>query len=343
MTPLDRYLAVIHGELPDRAPVSPFIMQFAARVAGVSYKDYCESGEVMARAQALCSRTFGYDSVNVTSDAVREYAAVGGPVASFGDESVPAAEPEPFVKSSDDLHQLHLPDPLGDNPMNEQIKALRMLRAELPDQVVYGWVEAPFQQASILRDINYFMVDLRTDRALAKEILSFAVELETVFAYAQIEAGAQFIGIGDALASLAGGDDYAEFNLPYISELVARIKRRGTYVKYHACGRTKHIWPYMRQVPFDILNLDSLVDLGEARAFFGDQFVLKGNLNPVTVMMDGAPDDVRAAGRAAFELAGANGKFMLSPGCELPPQTPDENLRALVESADMYCRYPPSH
>lgn len=339
MTPLERYLAVCNGQLPDRAPVSPFIMQFAAKIAGVSYRDYCLSGEVMAYAQMTCVRRFGYDSVNVTSDAVREYQALGGPVADFGEESVPAAKPEPFIKDLDDLRRLRLPDPLGDNPMHEQIKALKILLHELPDQPVYAWVEAPFQEACILRDINYFMVDLRTDPTLPKEILKFAVELETEFAYAQIEAGARFIGIGDAIASLGSADDYAEFNFPYLSELVERLKKRGVYIKYHACGRTKHLWPYIKQLNIDILNLDSLIDFGEAREFFGDKFVLKGNLNPVTEMMQATPEIVREASKRSFEQAGKHGKFILSPGCELPPQTPPENLEALVESARLYCSY----
>lgn len=339
MTPLERYLAVCRGQLPDRAPVSPFIMQFAARVAGVSYRDYCLSGEVMALAQATCVRRFGYDSVNVTSDAVREYQAVGGPVADFGDESVPAAEPEQFIKDVDDLKRLRLPDPLGDNPMREQITALKILLRELPDQPVYAWVEAPFQESCILRDINYFMVDLRADPALPKEILKFSVELETEFAYAQIEAGAQFIGIGDAIASLGSADDYAEFNFPYLSELVDRIKARSAYIKYHACGRTKHIWKYIKQLNIDILNLDSMIDFGAAREFFGDKFVLKGNLNPITEMMDATPETIRAASRRSFEQAGRQGRFILSPGCELPPQTSYENLETLVASARLDCSY----
>lgn len=339
MTSLERYLAVCRGELPDRAPVSPFIMQFAATVAGVSYRAYCLDGEVMARAQIICQRRFGYDSVNVTSDAVREYQAVGGPVADFGEESVPAAEPEPFIKAPDDLKRLSLPDPLGDNPMREQINALKILLHELPEQPVYAWIEAPFQESCILRDINYFMVDLRTDRALPKEILKFAVDLETEFAYAQLEAGAQFIGIGDAIASLGSADDYAEFNFPYLSELVHRIKARGAYIKYHACGRTKHIWQYIKQLDIDILNLDSLIDFAQAREFFGDKFVLKGNLNPISEMMDASPEIIRAASQRSFAQAGQHGKFILSPGCELPPQTPPENLEALVESARMFFRY----
>lgn len=339
MTPLERYLAVCTGQLPDRAPVSPFIMQFAAKVAGVSYRDYCLYGETMAQAQIACVKKFGYDSVNVTSDAVREYQALGGPTADFGDESVPAAEPEPFIKDLDDLKRLRLPDPLGDNPMREQIKALKILLHELPDQPVYAWVEAPFQESCILRDINYFMVDLRIDRALPREILKFVVDLETEFAYAQIEAGAQFIGIGDAIASLGSGDDYAEFNFPFLSELVDRIKARGAYIKYHACGRTRHMWKYIKQLNIDILNLDSLIDFADAREFFGDKFVLKGNLNPVTEMMDATPDIVRAASQHSFEQAGKHGRFILSPGCELPPSTPEENLHVLVESAAQYCSY----
>lgn len=339
MTPLERYLAVCNGQLPDRAPVSPFIMQFAAQYAGVSYRDYCLYGEVMAQAQIACVKRFGYDSVNVTSDAVREYQALGGPVADFGAESVPAAEPEPFIQDVDDLKRLRLPDPLGDNPMREQIRALEILRRALPDQPVYAWVEAPFQESCILRDINYFMVDIRTQPELPREILKFVVEMETDFAYAQIEAGAQFIGVGDAIASLGSGDDYAEFNFPYLSELVDRIKKRNVYIKYHACGRTKHMWKYIKQLNIDILNLDSLIDFGAAREFFGDKFVLKGNLNPVTEMMDATPEIIQAASQRSFAQAGQHGKFILSPGCELPPSTPPENLDALVESARVYCGY----
>ncbi|MEP7198790.1 MAG: uroporphyrinogen decarboxylase family protein, partial [Chloroflexota bacterium] len=317
----------------------PFIMQFAAQVAGIAYKDYCASGEALAFAQTTCVRRFGYDSVNVTSDAVREFAALGGTVADFGPDSVPAAEPLPFIHSIDDVKKLRLPNPLGNNGMHEQIKALQMLQRELPDQVVYGWVEAPFQESCILRDINYFMVDLRTNPELPKAILKFVVEMETDFALAQIEAGAKFIGIGDAIASLASAADYAEFNFPYLSQLVDTIKQHGVYIKYHACGRTKHIWPHIRQLNIDILNLDSLIDFGEAREFFGDKFVLKGNVNPIAELMDATPDVVRAASKASFEKAGRHGRFILSPGCEVPPSTPYENLEALIESATLYASY----
>jgi uroporphyrinogen decarboxylase len=143
MTSYERYLAVCELREPDRVPISPLIMTFAARLAGVSYRDYCRDGEVMAQAQLECIRRFGYDSVNVTSDTVRESEAVGAPVF-WQEDEVPGAGGEPFIKDRRDLKRLRLPDPLGDNRMHEQIRALEILRQELGDnEVVYGWVEAP--------------------------------------------------------------------------------------------------------------------------------------------------------------------------------------------------------
>ena len=181
MTSYERYLAVCQLREPDRAPVSPLIMTFAARLVDIPYGDYCRYGELLAQAQLACIRRFGYDSVNVTSDAVREAEAVGAPVF-WQEDEVPGAGEEPFIKSREDLKRLRLPDPLGQNRMHEQIKALKILRRELgDDEVVYGWVEAPFQESAMLRNINYFMVDIIQEPALVHELMRFSLEMELVF------------------------------------------------------------------------------------------------------------------------------------------------------------------
>ena len=113
MTSYERYAAVCELREPDRAPVSPFIMTFAARLMGVPYIDYCRSGEVMAQAQLQCIRRFGYDAVALGSDAVREAETVGASVF-WQEDGVPGTTEEPFIKSRDDLKRLRLPDPLGD-------------------------------------------------------------------------------------------------------------------------------------------------------------------------------------------------------------------------------------
>lgn len=340
LTSYERYVAVCDLQEPDRTPVSPLIMTFAARQAGVLYGDYCRYGEVMAQAQLACIRRFGYDSVNVTSDAVREVEAVGGPVF-WQEDDVPGGTTEPFIRDRDDLKRLRLPDPLGQNRMHEQIKALKILRRELgEDEVVYGWVEAPFQESAMLRNINYFMVDIVRDPDLVHALMHFSLAMELEFGLAQIEAGARFIGVGDAVASLTSPKHYEQFNFPYVAELIAGLQKAGARVKYHACGNTKALLPLFARLRADILNLDALVDLAEAKKILGDRVCLKGNFDPTTVLLQGTPDSVRAAAKEAIRAGGAGGGFILSPGCEVPRDTPPENLAALVEAAQMYGSYP---
>jgi len=340
MTSYERYIAVCELQEPDRVPVSPFIMTFAARLLGVPYIDYCRIGEVMAEAQIKCIRCFGYDAVALGSDAVREAGTVGVPIYWQKDE-VPGTTEEPFIKSRDDLKRLRLPDPLGDNRMHEQIKALKILRHDLgDDEVVYAFVEAPFQESAMLRNINYFMTDIYQDPALVHELMRFSLEMELAFGLSQIEAGARFIGVGDAVASLISPRHYEEFNFPYVSELIAGLKKAGARVKYHACGNTTALLPLFAKLGADIINLDAFVDLAEAKQILGGILCIKGNLDPTTVLLQGTPETVREAARQCICDCGSGGGFILSPGCEVSRDTPPENLRALVEAAKTYGRYP---
>lgn len=340
MTSYERYEAVCNLGEPDRAPVSPLIMTFAAKLAGIPYGDYCLYGEKMAEAQLACIRRFGYDSVNVTSDAVRESQTLGAPVF-WQEDDVPAGSEEPFIKSRDDLKKLHLPDPLGDNRMHEQIKAIKILRQELGEgEVVYGWVEAPFQESAMLRNINYLMTDVYDDPQLVHDLMRFSMEMELEFGLAQLEAGARFIGIGDAIATLISPKHYKQFNFPYIVELIAGLKKAGARVKYHACGNTKALLPLFTQLGADILNLDSLVDLGQVKTMMGDKVCIKGNLDPVRVLLNGTPESITEAVRTSIQIGGPGGGFIVSPGCEVPRDTPPENLEAFVQAAKMYGRYP---
>jgi MtaA/CmuA family methyltransferase len=340
MTSYERYMAVCQLKEPDRVPVSPFIMTFAAKLAGVPYIDYCRAGEVMAEAQLACIRRFGYDAAALGSDAVREAETVGATIRWQKDE-VPAATGEPLIKSRDDLRKLRLPDPLGKNRMHEQIKALKILRRELgDDEIVYAWVEAPFQESAMLRNINYFMMDLVGDPPLVHELMRFSLELELSFGLAQIEAGARFIGIGDSIASLVSPDHYQQFNFPYISELIAGLKAAGARVKYHACGNTKALLPFFSKLGADIINLDSLIDLKEAKLILGNNVCIKGNFSPTAILLRGTPETVRKAARRCILEGGLHGGFILSPGCEVPRDTPTENLEALIAVAKTDGIYP---
>jgi uroporphyrinogen decarboxylase len=80
-------------------------------------------------------------------------------------------------------------------------------------------------------------------------------------------------------------------------------------------------------------------DLSEMKRLYGDRIVLKGNLHTTRDMLRGSAADVAAASRKAIDQAGRGGRFILSTGDQCGRDTPDGNLRAMVETARTYGRY----
>jgi len=109
------------------------------------------------------------------------------------------------------------------------------------------------------------------------------------------------------------------------------VRAMGAQVRLHICGNTRKIVQGMGRLGCAIVDLDSLSPLDAARQKMGPDQVLLGNLNPVTVLMNGNPETVTASIAECHRLAGP--RFIVGAGCEVPVTTPPENLRALCEYA----------
>jgi len=186
-------------------------------------------------------------------------------------------------------------------------------------------VEGPCAESADLRGINTLMLDYYDRPGFVHELADFTVKVALDFATAQIEAGADLIGVGDAAASLVGRELYDEFVFPHERRLVEGIHAAGGRVRLHICGRTQQLVDALAGLGCEIVDLDSMVDLRSARAAMGDRQVLLGNLHPVNVVKNGRPDDVRQA--LAQCRAAAGPAWISGSGCEVPRQSPAENVR----------------
>ena len=72
---------------------------------------------------------------------------------------------------------------------------------------------------------------------------------------------------------------------------------------------------------------------------YGGRISLTGNLHTTEIMLHGTPDDVRRASKQAIDDAGAGGGFILSTGDQCGRDTPEENIRAMIDVARDYGRY----
>ncbi len=216
--------------------------------------------------------------------------------------------------------------------MHNGIKALGLFKERLGrEKVIEGWIEGPMAEAADLRGINTIMTDFFDDPGFVRDLFGFVIEMELRFAREQVRAGADVIGIGDAAASLIGPQFYFEFVWPFEKKLVDGVRALGCKARLHICGNTRFALEGMGKLGCEIVDLDYLAPMSEGRQKMGPEQVLLGNITPVQVLRNGTTAGVSAAVAECHRQAGP--RFIVGPGCEVPRDTPAENLRAMCEYA----------
>ena len=335
MTSRERVLAHLAGQPVDRLPCMPITMMFACAQIGATYLDYCTDYRVLVEGQIRTASLFDFDHVNTMSDPAREAADCGARVEFFEDQPVAIVESEALLADKSKLLRLRQPDPLGGGRMHNGIQALDLYRERVGhNRIIEGWVEGPVAEAADLRGINALMTDFVDDPKFVRDLFDFVLEMELRFAREQVNAGADIVGLGDAAASLLGPDLYNEFAWPYEKRLVDGIHSFGAKVRLHICGNTRKILEGMGKLGCDIVDLDSLAPLEEARAKMGPDQVLLGNLNPVTALRNSIPEAIAAAIAECHRQAGP--RYIVGAGCEIPRDTPLQNVHALCQYAHQH-------
>jgi MtaA/CmuA family methyltransferase len=328
----ERILAHLNNCPVDRLPLMPITMQFAADLLGAKYSDYSMDYRVLVEGQLRVAETFGFDYVNCMSDPAREAADCGATIEYFDNQPAALIEDQALLADKITLIHLKIPDPLGGGRMHNTVKAVALFKEKVRgEKLIEGWVEGPCAEGADLRGINTLMLDFYDDPQFVHDLFEFVIEMERRYAREQIKAGAELIGIGDAAASLVGPEIYNEFVWPYEKRLVDAIHALGAKVRLHICGNTRPILQKIAELGCDIVDLDSLTPIPEARAKMGANQIVLGNVNPVMVLRNGNPNLVQQTVAQCHQDAGP--KFIVGAGCEVPRDTPHENLRALCEFA----------
>lgn len=327
MNSYERYHAVLNGELVDYLPRTPILMQYAAEYIGSDYADLASDYKVLCEANKQCAIDFGIDQLSCISDSYREAAGFGSEITYLKDGPPHSTHPLEIEK---DLSILQKPDPLHSIRMFDRIKAVQNYKRDFIKQYsILGWVEGPVAEAANLRGIINFLLDLVEDEAFAVDLMDKCLEVAISFAIAQVEAGADTIGIGDAIASQVSPDIYEKLIQPREKKLVEEIQKRGAWAKLHICGNMTHLLPGIVDLGVDILDVDYMVDISLVRKIVGNNITITGNLDPVEEIKNGNPKSIQEAVQRIYEDIG--NPYMVNAGCEIPSRTPVENLRALCE------------
>jgi MtaA/CmuA family methyltransferase len=318
---------MLKGEQVDFLPRIPIVMQYAAEYIGSNYGAFASDYRVLVEANCRCARDFGFEQLSAISDPYRETSAFGGQI-TYVRDGVPRCIPP--LENSNDISILLRPDPRTSHRMADRVRAISEYKRLFGNEYsILGWIEGPAAEAADLRGVTNFLMDTLEGRDFLAGLLDLCVEVGIEFAKAQIAAGADTIGIGDAIASQLSPDSYESLIQPREKLLVEAIHDAGTFVRLHICGNITHLLPGIADLGVDILDVDHMVEVMHVREVVGKEVAISCNIDPVKGIMQGTTASIRQYVKGMYRSVG--NPFMVSAGCEIPSGTPPENLKALCE------------
>jgi uroporphyrinogen decarboxylase len=346
MTPAERIEAMRKGEATDRVPFLSFALGFCARNVGFPVAAIYVDPEESFLAQFKTREQYGWDS-----EPFYGYASYGS--WEFGGEiRLPEGEFEQApshgrfaVNDESDVEKLRLPDvkTAGMLPLAMQFSRIQKENGLTPSVVVGG----PFTIAGNVCPVATLCRWVIKKPELVQKLLRLATDHILDIASYWLNTfgrGQVSMQIWEPLATndIISPEQFARMVIPYQIELHEKLLAMGIrYILCHICGEQNlnlHAWA---GVPMGngIVSIGNEIDIDTAIQYFGDKCAIAGNIEPAR-LQTGTPREIYELCRRAIEKGRqAPLGYALMPGCEVPVNTPPENLGAMVKAIDDFGRY----
>ena len=220
---------------------------------------------------------------------------------------------------------------------NEWIVSIREIiaavHAKIGDQYLIGtssW--GPFTLAGQFYGVERVMSGLYKDKAGIHALLEVMTEVAYRYLSPAIAKGALLLSVAEPTASgdLISLRHFEEFVAPYLTKLFTRLKQDGALITLHICGNINDRIKLAPEVGTDLLSVDYKVDLIKAAASLAGKTALAGNVNPVT-LKDSSSSELIIATQQSLRQGRGYERFILMPGCDIPPLTPLANVKTFFE------------
>jgi len=340
MTRNERWKALLNKKPTDRVPVWGWAMGFPVVQTKLSIADFYNNAQKSYDAQMKIADEFGFQEIPWTG-----YATIGGwefggdikwPSGDFA--QAPTVERHP-VESPDDVWNLKVPD-----VKTAGIAPVLMELADLVDKsgspYIIGFVQGPFTTASNIPGADKLAKWILKKPDVAHQLLRLATDYQAELAKYFVERyGAERVIPLQAEPAtsnqMISPKQFEEFALPYIKELCDRMLALGIkHIKMHICGEQNANLEHWAKINFGdpgLLSFGHEVTMETASKYFPNDIIM-GNTDPA-LLQNGTPEEVYEDTKICLAqgMKHTTG-YMLTPGCELPPMAPAENVWAMMQA-----------
>jgi uroporphyrinogen decarboxylase len=333
-------LRVARGEDAERTPVwlmrqaGRYMAEFREYSDRIPFRERSETSDIAIELSLQPWRAFRPDGVIMFSDILTPLPALGIEFDVIKGKGPRIDAPIRDMAAVKALATMD--DPLSKLPfVSETLKALR---AEVDGQsTLLGFIGTPWTLAA-------YAVEGKADRncratksmmfnnpEILHAFLAHLAEALGEYACYQIDAGAQVIQLFDSWAHHLSPAEFVEFSMPYAERVMAIVRARHPDVPliFHGNGGTGKE-AAMGACSADVLGLDWWADMGAARAAYGTNRTLQGNVDPMVLF--GGEKEIRKAVTDCLKAAGPR-RHILNVGHGVIEGTPEESVGLFCELA----------
>ena len=231
----------------------------------------------------------------------------------------------------------------GVKPVDRGPEGLKRVMALMGDQGLVG-VDAASTVALSHEDhvMNYYLNPDQHERWARERVEAAEKRFARIMA---MDVRPDFLCVGGSGTLIFQTVEiFRQLAFPAVKRTIELAAEAGIPTHVHSCGPEKELVRIFAEetglTVIDPLEVPPMgdCDLAELKKRYGAKLTLKGNLHTTRVMLEGTPEQVAEASRKAIDDAAEGGRFILSTGDQCGRDTPDENLRAMVETARSYGR-----
>jgi uroporphyrinogen decarboxylase len=306
-----------------------YMKEYRTLRSKVGFLALCRDPSLVAEVTVHAATRLGVDAAILFSDLLLPLEALGR---TLEYEKGDGPQVTPALRSADDVARL--PEPDIEKDLGYVFEAVATTRRALPrDLPLIGFAGAPYTLASYLiegggsahyRWTKAFMyAEPRAWDLLMDRLTSLVI----AFLEGQIAAGAQVVQIFDSWVGSLSPEDYRRQVLPHVTRLVAAVRTKAPVILFGT--QTTSLLEALASTKPTAVGVDWRVDLLDAWERIGDA-ALMGNLDPAVLF---APrDEVVRRTQALLERAASRPGWVFNLGHGILPQTPVDNVLALVET-----------
>ncbi|MFW5769793.1 MAG: uroporphyrinogen decarboxylase family protein [Spirochaetota bacterium] len=342
---VNRLLAVMRGEIPDRVPIFEILIE-PRNVKALLGKDV---GSTMAASRGATD-TVGVappmdpadfmEICNKVSMDAMTIEALWTPLKYRDDKGDIHVVTDGRIKDWESLEKAIRPDWETDlKPRRDIVR--NYVKAAQGTGIGVNLCFGAFFQACyfFLCEFNTFLLKVYEDREFVETLMDICVDYYIQLAEMGIEEGIDFLFFADDIAFKTGTfmepELFKELWLPRAKRLLQPAKDAGIPVMFHSCGNLTDIMDnIVMEMGIDVLNPIEpySMDIFDIKDRYGDKLTLSGNIDIAGPLAFGTPEDAAKEVREKVEYLKKGGRYILSTNHSIMDDIPPENYRAMIET-----------